>query len=89
MADGNWNEDLTEIVGVLRWNDLEGGFWSLEFGDDEAPMGGQVVLGQPQLPAGVGDGARVRVRGQVREDVVDFFMAGTRFEPGDVQLLDA
>ena len=47
------------------------------------------MLGTPDLPPGADDGSRVRVRGRAREDMLDFFMAGMRFEASEVELLAA
>lgn len=91
MTHGSDDQQDTELVGALRWNEFEGGFWSLDIEPPEPAgeprFGGRVVLGTPRLPAGAVDGCRVRVRGRAREDMLDFFMAGTRFDAHEVELL--
>lgn len=79
-AAERFSDDLAWIVGNLEWNEFEGGFWSLHFGEDDAPHGGRVVLGRPGALQGFQDGEQVRVEGRPREDRITFFMAGTPYE---------
>lgn len=75
-----------EIIGTLRWNDLEGGFWSLELDGEDPDLGSSVILSGFELPANAEDGARVRARGRARHDLVDFLMSGVRFEVHEAAL---
>lgn len=74
-----WAEDLSWVVGELRMEDLEGGFWTLHFGDQSAPHGGVLVLGNPPELQGFEPGQRVRLEGEVSEDQFSIFMAGTMY----------
>jgi hypothetical protein len=69
------------LQGHLEHVSLEGGFWRLRFGGDDAPHGGVVVLGTPdELRAGgFADGDAVVASGYVDEFGATVFMAGTRF----------
>lgn len=68
------------LVGTLRWNEFEGGFWSLELDEEQPELGAQVVLSGFELPPGAADGSRVRMRVRARPDLIDFTMAGVRVE---------
>jgi len=72
--------DLHWIQGWLRHEEIEGGFWRCEFGGDDAPHGGSVVLGNPEALGGLEDGTLVRLEGAVDPDRITFFMAGTFYE---------
>lgn len=71
---------VVTVDGTLRWNDFEGGFWSLELEPEHPELGDHVVLSGFELPAGAADGSRVRMRVRARPDLVDFTMAGLRVE---------
>lgn len=77
---------LETRVGTLRWNDFEGGFWSLEGDPSGTGTAPDVVLVGAPLPDAAADGARVEVRGRLRTDVADFLMAGARFEVVEARL---
>jgi hypothetical protein len=74
-----WADDLSWIVGRLEFEPIEGGYWSLEFGDDDAPHGGRLVLGRPTLPAGAAEGSLVRVTGHPEPFGATIFMGGTPY----------
>lgn len=86
-AAGSWSDDLAQIEGTLHRESLEGGFWTLVFGDQAAPHGGRLVLGDPPLLTDCTDGSRVRVRGRVQDSAGSLFMAGQTYEVSEVQLL--
>jgi hypothetical protein len=93
MPHHDTGNDDTELVGTLRWNEFEGGFWSVDLDPAESPepappYGGRIVLGSEPVPAGLVDGAHVRVRGRAREDMLDFLMAGTRFDATSIELVE-
>lgn len=64
------------VTGTLRWNDFEGGFWSLELEPNHPTLGASVVLPAFDPPAGAADDSRVRVRARPRPDLIGFQMAG-------------
>lgn len=85
MAAGT---DDVQLTGTLSWNDLEGGFWSCELDEEHPVCGDRVVLSGFELPAGAADGVRIVVRGTPRPDLVDFLMAGVRFEVHEARVAD-
>lgn len=70
-----------EVTGTLRWNDFEGGFWSLEPDGD----GSTLMLGDWRPAEPIGDGSRIRARVRAHEDAMSFQMAGTPAEVLDVR----
>lgn len=87
MAARAGDSDAVEVEGTLRWNEFEGGFWSLEPGTPHPELGATVVLSGFELPAGAADGTHVRMRVRARPDLVDFLMAGLRVEVLDATVL--
>ena len=85
MSSGAGDSPPTEVIGTLRWNEFEGGFWSLELDPTHPELGEHVVLSGFELPTAE-DGARVRMRVRARPDLVDFTMAGLRVEVLDAAL---
>lgn len=75
-----------DVVGTLRWNEFEGGFWSLELDPEHPELGEHVVLSGFELPPDAHDGARVRMRVRPRPDLIDFTMAGLRVEVESAEL---
>lgn len=67
----------TEIVGTLRWNEFEGGSWSVELDTADPQLGPVLVLDGVTPPPGLVDGARVRARVRARDEQFGFLMAGT------------
>jgi hypothetical protein len=76
-----------EVEGTLRWNDFEGGFWSLDLDHEHEELGERVVLSGFELPPDAEDGSRVRMRVRARPDLVDFLMAGLRVEVESAELV--
>lgn len=70
---------MMELQGVLRWNEFEGGFWSLELDEVHDELGTHVVLPDFTPPEGAGNGNPLVVTGEPAHMQVDFLMAGTRF----------
>ena len=66
-----------DVVGTLRFNEFEGGFWSIELDPADPQLGGAIVLDGTTPPAGFEDGTRVRARVRTREEQFGFLMAGT------------
>lgn len=61
-----------EVVGTLRFNEFEGGFWSIE-----PDSGDQAIVLPDWTPmAPLDDGSRVRARVRTREEQMGFLMAG-------------
>lgn len=73
-------DDLSWLVGRLQRENFEGGFWRIEFGAEDAPHGGSLVLGNPPALAGMREGALVRVEGHVDADRMSIWMAGTIYD---------
>lgn len=67
--------EASTVIGTLRWNEFEGGFWSLEPDDGS----GVLVLDgwSPSSGAAVADGSHVRARVHEREEQFGFLMAGS------------
>ncbi len=65
-----------DLDGALRYNDFEGGFWSLELDETHDGFGDHLVLPGFTPPAGLPDGSRVRARVRLREEQAGFLMAG-------------
>ena len=80
MSSDAGNSPVVEVLGALRFNEIEGGFWSLELDESHDDLGEQVVL-QDWMPAADApdqvDGAHVRARVRVRDEQFGFQMAGT------------
>lgn len=89
MGDSAGASPLVTVEGTLRWNEFEGGFWSLELGSEHPDLGEHVVLSGFELPAGASDGSRTRMRVRPRPDLIDFTMAGLRVEVLEAELLRA
>lgn len=78
--------EASTVIGILRWNEFEGGFWSIEPDDGTTALvldgwspgrergggGGRGDTGRP-----VADGSHVRARVREREEQFGFMMAGT------------
>jgi hypothetical protein len=81
MSESAGNSGEFEVVGTIRFNELEGGFWVLELDESHDDLGMQVVLQGfapgPDSPADVADGSHVCARVRVREEQFGFQMAGT------------
>ena len=88
MSSDAGSSSAQDVEGTLRWNDFEGGFWSLELTEEHAELGEHVVLSGFELPADAEHGSRVRMRVRARPDLVDFLMAGLRVEVESAELAD-
>lgn len=86
MPEGAGNSEPLEIEGTLRWNEIEGGFWSLELAEEHPELGDRVVLSGFELPPEAAEGSRVRMRVRARPDLVDFLMSGVRVEVEETRL---
>ena len=81
MPDRIQTDSQIELAGLLHFHEIEGGFFTLELHPALPTVGDHVVLvGADADARAAGDGARVVVRGSQQRDVVDFLMAGPRFE---------
>ncbi|MBC7461252.1 MAG: hypothetical protein H7287_07810 [Thermoleophilia bacterium] len=81
MPDRTQTDSQVELAGRLHFNEIEGGFWTLELHPAPPSVGDHVVLvGADGAARAAGDGAAVVVRGAQQQNVVDFLMAGPRFE---------
>ena len=86
MSAGAGDSPALDVEGTLRWNEIEGGFWSLELAAEHPELGEHVVLSGFELPPDAEDGTRVRMRVRARPDLVDFLMAGLRVEVESAEL---
>lgn len=67
--------DTITVTGTLRWNEFEGGFWSIE---PEEASTALVLDGWAPVEGGsLTSGSRVRARVREREEQFGFVMAGT------------
>ena len=87
MSSDAGTSPAIDVEGSLRWNEFEGGFWSLELEPEHAELGSHVVLSGYELPSEAQDGTRVRMRVRARPDLVDFLMAGMRVEVESAELV--
>lgn len=87
MTSDAGSSPATEVEGTLRWNEFEGGFWSLELASEHPELGEHVVLSGFELPPDAEDGSHVRMRVRARPDLVDFLMAGLRVEVESAELV--
>jgi len=76
-----------EVRGTLRWNEFEGGFWSLEGVDPGLEMGTTIVLQDFDPPQDAIDGSTLRARVVAHPELVDFLMAGTRVYVLEAELI--
>ncbi len=76
MLSGAGDSQVVELVGALRFNEFEGGFWSIELDQPVAGLDGDVVLQGWSPGSGLEHGSPVRVRARTRPDAVGFLMAG-------------
>ncbi|MGC8779217.1 MAG: hypothetical protein ACP5Q4_11130 [Candidatus Caldatribacteriaceae bacterium] len=74
------NQALIEIVGTVRWVDIEGGFLGIvaDNGIRYEPL---------NLPEKYQDGARVHVVARIRDDCASIHMWGTIIEILDIESL--
>ena len=84
----SYADDLSWIVGVAHWVELEGGFWELEYGGADAPLGGRVVIGRPAALHGGTSDVRVRVRGRAEPLGASVFMTAPAYLIDELELLD-
>ena len=81
------NSGELEVAGTLRFNELEGGFWTLQLDESHDDLGTQIVLQGFVPPADTPDGSHVRARVRVREEQISFQMAGTMVDVLELALL--
>lgn len=65
-----------ELSGTLRFNDLEGGFWSLDLDEAHPDLGDHVILQGWSPDAPIGDGTRICARVREQQEQFGFLMAG-------------
>jgi hypothetical protein len=75
-----------ELDGTLRWNEFEGGFWSLDLDAPHPELGSRVVLTEFTPPAAAVDGSRIRAHVRAREAQFGFQMAGVYVDVIDAEL---
>jgi hypothetical protein len=73
---------------MLRFNEFEGGFWSLDLDEADVDLGDHVVLPGWTPPADLDSGSRVRARVRPREEQAGFLMAGTMVDVLEVEALE-
>jgi len=78
MGETPGNSQEAALVGVLNWNDFEGGFWSIDLEETHPVCGDRVVLrGVDPADLGLASGARVRARATPQPEQIGFQMSGT------------
>lgn len=79
------NSEVIELVGTARFEDIEGGFWSLQLDAAIDGLGDHVVLAGYEPDPGIVDGMRLRVRARPLPDAIGFRMAGPEVDVIDAQ----
>ncbi len=80
------DSQLIELVGTMRFEEIEGGFWSLALDAAIDGLGDHVVLAGYEPEAGIADGTRLRVRARTLPGAISFRMAGPEVEVVEAQL---
>jgi hypothetical protein len=88
MTSDAGDSESIDVVGTLRFNEIEGGFWSLELDPEHPELGQHVVLSGYELPPHAQDGSHARMRVRARPDLVDFLMSGMRVDVLEAEVLD-
>lgn len=76
------------LIGVLRFNEFEGGFWTLELNALHDELGEHVVLQGYTPPPGFTDGSRVSLRARLLKDQLGFLMAGPLVEVESIHSIE-
>ncbi len=79
------DSDVIELIGTARFEEIEGGFWSLELDEAIDGLGDHVVLADYTPDPGIVDGMRIRVRATPMPDAIGFRMAGPEVDVIDAQ----
>lgn len=79
------DSQVLELVGTVRLQEIEGGFWSLELDEAIDGLGDHVVLAGYTPGPGIADGMRIRVRARPMPDAISFRMAGPEVDVIDAQ----
>lgn len=79
------DSEVIELVGTVRFEEIEGGFWSLELDAAIDGLGDHVVLAGYTPDPGIVDGMRLRVRARPRSEAIGFRMAGPEVDVIEAQ----
>lgn len=79
------DSEVVELVGTMRFEDIEGGFWSLDLDAAIDGLGDHVVLAGYTPDAGIVEGMRIRVRARTLPGAISFRMAGPEVDVIDAQ----
>lgn len=74
------DSQLVELVGTVRFEEIEGGFWSLALDAAIDGLGDHVVLAGYEPETGTADGTRLHVRARTLPGAISFRMAGPEVE---------
>ncbi|MCW2920806.1 MAG: hypothetical protein JWL76_680 [Thermoleophilia bacterium] len=74
------DSQVVELVGTLRFEEFEGGFWALELDAAIDGLVERVELSGYEPDAGIVDGMRLRVRARTQPDAIGFRMAGPQVD---------
>lgn len=86
MSEHAGDSSAIEVAGTLRWNEFEGGFWSLEPLERHETLGSSIVLVDFTPPPGASDGSPMVVKVVPRPDLIGFTMAGIHAEVLDARV---
>lgn len=76
----DYAQDFSWVQGRLELNPVEGGFWQIRFGSQNAPHDGKFVLGNDPKLYQFEDGDLVKITGEISPQQVSIFQAGTMYE---------
>lgn len=79
--------DYSWIVGRLEYSQIEGGFWTIDYQDATDKFGGKFVLGRDLRLEGFADGDLVKIAGQIAQNQVSIYQAGTLYQIESIQKL--
>lgn len=79
--------DYSWIVGRLEYSQIEGGFWAIDYQDATDKFGGKFVLGRDLRLEGFAPGDLVKITGQIAQNQVSIYQAGTLYQIESIQKL--
>lgn len=79
--------DYSWVVGRLDYSQIEGGFWIIRYENQTDQFGGKFVLGRDSKLEGFADGDLVKITGQIAQNQVSIYQAGTLYQIDSIQRL--
>ena len=71
--------DYSWVTGQLQYQDIEGGFWTIDYQDATDKFGGKFVLGKDPRLASFKSGDYVKITGQISPNQVSIYQSGTLY----------